>query len=290
VEIVLRADSSNRRWGTWLLIAAGLLIALVIIYYAIQFATKLDWTFIFGHFFDQPLLEGAKMTIFLSVTAQASGIVLGLIAALMKMSNSPVPVINVILRGVSGFYVLLFRGTPLLVQLIIFATGLYEVGIHLGLLESALLALSLNEGAYMSEIVRAGIQSVDPGQMEAAKSLGMTYGLSMRRIILPQAARVIIPPTGNEFNNMLKSSSLAYTIGIVELLAQAYNLNHLYFKTMETFMIVSCYYLAMTTVWTWIQGRIEGRLGERKSGDLEPGFWIRVRNNVLSSRGQLGHG
>ncbi|MFL5733730.1 MAG: amino acid ABC transporter permease [Chloroflexia bacterium] len=286
----MQTDSSNRRWGTWLLIAGGLFIALVIIYYAFQFASKLDWAYVIAHFLDQPLLEGAKTTILLSVTAQAVGILLGLIAALMKMSNSPIPLINIILRGVAGFYVWLFRGTPLLVQLIIFATGLYEVGIHLGLVEAALLALSLNEGAYMSEIVRAGIQSVDPGQAEAAKSLGMTYGLSMRRIILPQAARVIIPPTGNEFNNMLKSSSLAYTIGIVELLAQAGNLNHLYFKTLETFMIVSCYYLVMTTVWTWIQGRIESRLGERKSSDVAPGFWSRVRSNVLSTRSQVGHG
>ena len=115
-------------------------------------------------------------------------------------------------ESIAGFYIWLFRGTPLLVQLIVFATGLYEIGIHLDLLTAALLALSLNEGAYMAEIVRAGIQSIDPGQMEAAKSLGMTYGLGMRRIILPQALRVILPPTGNEFNNMLKSSSLASVI------------------------------------------------------------------------------
>ena len=182
----------------------------------------------------------------------------------MKLSNSPVQLVNVILRGISNFYIWLFRGTPLLVQLIIFATGLYEVGIHLDLLTAALLALSLNEGAYMAEIVRAGIQSVDPGQMEAAKSLGMTYGLGMRRIVLPQALRVILPPTGNEFNNMLKSSSLASVISVGELLQHAGDLNHLYFKTLETFTIVSCYYLAMTTVWTWVQGWIENRLGERK--------------------------
>src|SRR5207244_337048 len=111
-------------------------------------------------------------------------------------------------------------------------------------------------------IIRAGIQSVDPGQMEAAKSLGMTYGLAMRRIVLPQAARVILPPLGNEFNNMLKSTSLAFVIGIEELLAQADNLNHRIFKTLEVFTIISCYYLAMTTVVTVLQSWVESRLGD----------------------------
>jgi polar amino acid transport system permease protein len=266
-----------------------LVVGLVVLFYVWQFATKLDWAYIFQHFFDSSLVEGAKMTIFLSVVAQAAGILLGLLAALMKLSNSPVAIVNVILKTISNFYIWLFRGTPLLVQLIIFATGLYEVGIHLDLLTAALLALSLNEGAYMAEIVRAGIQSVDPGQMEAAKSLGMTYGTGMRRIVLPQALRVILPPTGNEFNNMLKSSSLASVISVGELLQHAGDLNHLYFKTLETFTIVSCYYLAMTTVWTWVQGRIEGSLGERKIRETQSGFWTRLRGNIVSTRGALDH-
>jgi polar amino acid transport system permease protein len=259
-------------------------VGAVVAFYAWQFGTKLDWTFIFQHFFDGALVQGAQMTLFLSVTAQIAGIMLGLVAALMKLSNSPIPVVNIVLRGIANFYIWLFRGTPLLVQLIIFATGLYEVGIHLDLLTAALLALSLNEGAYMAEIVRGGIQSVDTGQMEAARSLGMTYGLGMRRIVFPQALRVILPPTGNEFNNMLKSSSLASVISVGELLQHAGDLNHLYFKTLETFTIVSCYYLAMTTVWTWIQGWMENRLGERKIQDIQRGFWSRVRTNVTSGR------
>ncbi len=237
-----------------------------------------DWSFIPQHLFDPTLLEGAKMTIFLSVVAQAVGIVLGLLAALMKLSKSRV------LNIISAFYIWLFRGTPLLVQLIVFATGLYEIGIHLDLLTAALLALSLNEGAYMAEIVRAGIQSIDPGQSEAAKSLGMPYGLSMRRIILPQAARVILPPTGNEFNNMLKSSSLVSVISVGELLQHAGDLNHLYFRTLETFTIVSLYYLAMTTVVTLGQSWMESRLGERKGQQSDPTFWTRVRGNVFRTR------
>jgi polar amino acid transport system permease protein len=273
----------------WVLIATVLVVGALVLYYAWQFGTKLDWAYIFQHFFDSALVQGAQVTIFLSVVAQTAGILLGLLAALMKLSSSPVAIVNIVLRSISNFYIWLFRGTPLLVQLIIFATGLYEVGIHLDLLTAALLALSLNEGAYMAEIVRAGIQSVDPGQMEAAKSLGMTYGLGMRRIVLPQALRVILPPTGNEFNNMLKSSSLASVISVGELLQHAGDLNHLYFKTLETFTIVSCYYLAMTTVWTWIQGMLENRLGERKIREMQPGFWGRVRNNVLSTRSALDH-
>jgi polar amino acid transport system permease protein len=273
----------------WALIAVVLLVGALVLFYAWQFGTKLDWAYIFQHFFDNALVQGAQVTIFLSVVAQTAGILLGLLAALMKLSNSPVAIVNVVLRSISNFYIWLFRGTPLLVQLIIFATGLYEVGIHLDLLTAALLALSLNEGAYMAEIVRAGIQSVDPGQMEAAKSLGMTYGLGMRRIVLPQALRVILPPTGNEFNNMLKSSSLASVISVGELLQHAGDLNHLYFKTLETFTIVSCYYLAMTTVWTWVQGMLENRLGERKIREMQPGFWSRVRSNVISTRGALDH-
>jgi polar amino acid transport system permease protein len=241
----------------------------------------LEWGFIPEQFFNPTLIEGAKMTILLSVLAQALGITLGLVSALMKMSKFRV--FNVI----SSFYVWLFRGTPLLVQLIIFATGLYQIGIRLDLFMAALFAFSLNEGAYMSEIVRAGIQSIDPGQGEAAKALGMTYGTSMRRIILPQAARVILPPTGNEFNNMLKSTSLAATIGITELLQSAQNVNHLYFRTLETFAIISCYYLAMTTVVTWLQGWMESRLGERKGQSGQGGFWTNVRMNVFSRRGAI---
>ncbi|HET7080649.1 MAG TPA: amino acid ABC transporter permease [Chloroflexia bacterium] len=244
---------------------------------------QFDWAFIPEHFFDQPLLAGAQMTIFLSVVAQFFGVVLGLVAALMKMSKNP------ILNGIAGFYIWLFRGTPLLIQLIIFATGLYQIGIRLDLLTSALLALSINEGAYMAEIIRAGIQSIDPGQMEAAKSLGMTYGTGMRRIVLPQAARVILPPLGNEFNNMLKSTSLASVIAIQELLSRGADLNHLYFKTLEIYTIISCYYLAMTTVVTWVQGWMESRLGDRRGAEAPAGFWGRLRGNILSPRRAADH-
>src|SRR5207248_3587494 len=128
---------------------------------------------------------------------------------------------------------------------------------------------------------------IDPGQMEAAKSLGMTYGQGMRRIILPQAASVILPPTGNEFNNMLKSSSLASTIAVEELLKKAEDLNHNYLKTLEAFAIISIYYLVMTTLVTIGQGWIERRLGAHMVREEEPSFWGRVRGNIFSTRSAL---
>src|SRR5205085_8879016 len=157
------------------------------------------------------------------------GVLLGLAAALMRMSKA-LP-----FRLISGIYVWIFRGTPLLVQIFFVYYGANQLlgftlipnSLNLGVFSldgaivAAILALGINEGAYMREIIRAGIDSIDSGQMEAAKSLGMRYGLAMRRVVLPQAARVIVPPLGNEFNNMLKTTSLAFTLGVYELFADA---------------------------------------------------------------------
>jgi len=126
-------------------------------------------------------------------------------------------------------------------------------------------ALSLNEGAYMSEIVRAGIEAIDRGQMEAAKALGMTYGLAMRRIVLPQALKVILPPTGNEFISMLKTTSLVSYIGLQELTLVTLQIYAHNFKVVESLVAAGVFYLAMTTVLSLIQAQIEIRLGERRS-------------------------
>ena len=133
------------------------------------------------------------------------------------------------LRWLSGIYVWIFRGTPLLVQIFFIYFDVQPADASTSAVldgprrkpSTGIVALSINEGAYMREIIRAGIDSIDKGQMEAAKSLGMRYGMAMRRIILPQAARVIVPPLGNEFNNMMKNTSLVYTIGVYELFADA---------------------------------------------------------------------
>ncbi len=146
----------------------------------------------------------------------------------------------------------------------------------------------VNEGAYMSEIVRAGILSVDPGQTEAAKSLGMTYRLTMSRIVLPQALRVIVPPLGNEFNNMLKTTSLMSIIGVEELFRVASSIASATFKPFEPLLAAALYYLVLTTIWGVIQARIEKRLGAGTLRNEQPGVWARLLGMTRSREGQGG--
>src|SRR3989442_10980660 len=167
------------------------------------------------------------------------------------------------------FYIWIFRGSPLLVQLLLLYFGFPEVfpGLvpYITIYSAALIAFSFNEGAYMAEIVRAGITSVDPGQMEAAKSLGMRYALAMRRIVLPQAARVIVPPLGNEFNNMLKTTSIASVIGLEELTGTAEIFGAPTFTIFELLIVATFYYLLLTTLWGFIQNWIENRLDPNRT-------------------------
>jgi polar amino acid transport system permease protein len=167
-----------------------------------------------------------------------------------------------ILSRPAGAYIWFFRGSPLLVQVLLLWDGLPRIvpGLLLPSWAVIVIAFSLNEGAYMAEITRAGITSVDPGQMEAAKSLGMRYALAMRRIILPQAARVIIPPLGNEFNNMLKTTSIASVIGLEELTGTAEIFGSPTFSIFELLIVATFYYLLLTTVWGYIQKWLENRL------------------------------
>jgi polar amino acid transport system permease protein len=230
-----------------------------------------------------PLIRtGLIITIIVSVVAQALGVVLGLFVALGKMSKfAP-------FRLVANAYIWYFRGTPLLVQMSLLFFGLGVTHIFdfpdiiwgpltiKGAIQAGTLALAINEAAYMAEIIRAGIEAIDPGQMEAAKSLGMTYGLAMRRIVLPQAAKVIIPPLGNEFNSMMKTTSLMAVISATELFYGFTQVNARLFKPFELFIAASFYYLAMTTVWSLIQVRIEARLGERKGVERGPGTLQRL--------------
>jgi polar amino acid transport system permease protein len=149
--------------------------------------------------------------------------------------------------------------------------------IIIGEFQSALIALSLNEGAYMAEIVRAGIISVDAGQTEAAQSLGMTGWQTMRRIVLPQAVRFIIPPTGNEFISMLKNTSLAYYISTHEIFFETTQIASATFKYFELLSVVSVWYLAMTTVATFLQGMLERRFERGFSRDVRgPGLMQRM--------------
>lgn len=231
------------------------------------------------------LLSGLVITVVVAILAQLTGTILGSLSALAGMSRLGV------LRALSGTYVWFFRGTPLLVQLFLIYFGtpyllggfdLFPREISIGFLDlrgailAGYVALSINEGAYMSEIVRAGILSVDPGQTEAAKSLGMTYGLTMRRIVLPQALRVIVPPLGNEFNNMLKTTSLMSIIAVEELFRVAQAANSATFKSFEAYFGVALYYLVLTTIWSTIQGVIERRLGASTGRDARQGLAARL--------------
>lgn len=210
--------------------------------------------------FNSVILEGARTTIIVAILAQALGLLLGLVSALMRMSKNP------LLSVPANFYVWFFRGTPLLIQLLFWYNGVPQLFGNPDLTREltsfrvAIFALGVNEGAYMTEIVRAGIESVEAGQMDAAKSLGMTYGKAMRRVVLPQALRVILPPTGNEFIAMLKNSSLCFAIALVELTNASRAIYSVNFKFMELLAVASIWYLVMTTAFSLLQAELESRL------------------------------
>ena len=249
-----------------------------------HFDWPLFWQYLWpGTALANPLIRnGLIVTIVVSIIAQALGVILGLFAALGKMSKF-LP-----FRWISDAYIWYFRGTPLLVQmsLLFFGLGVTHIydfpDIHFwilsisGAIQAGTLALGVNEGAYMAEIVRAGIEAIDVGQMEAAKSLGMSYAQAMRRIVLPQALKVIIPPLGNEFNNMMKTTSIMVVISAADLFYGYTQVNARIFKPFELFIDASLYYLALTTVWSFIQARIEAGLGERKTQIKSVGMFERM--------------
>jgi polar amino acid transport system permease protein len=221
---------------------------------------------------DALIINGLILTVSISIVSQIIGVVLGVFAALGRLSRRRLP------RWIAGVYIWIFRGTPLLVQIALFYFGLGAAHIFdwpdvtifgftlEGKVQAGIFALGVNEGAYMAEIVRAGIIAIDPGQMEAARSLGMTYMKAMRRIVLPQAARVIVPPLGNEFNNMLKTTSLLFVIGITELYTTFANKQGLNFLPFEMYLACALWFLLLTTIWSVIQGRIEQRLSRGTPG------------------------
>ena len=170
-----------------------------------------DWAS-FLHYIHSPyLLTGAAISLGLSVGAMLIGLVLGLIAAMMRMSERRW------LRLPASGYVWLFRGTPVLVQLIIIYTGLPQLGIQLGVVASALIGLGLNEGAYLAEIIRSGVLAVPKGQFEAARAIGMTWPKTMRVVVMPQALRIMIPPLTNNFITLIQDTSFFLVLGVAEL-------------------------------------------------------------------------
>jgi polar amino acid transport system permease protein len=241
---------------------------------------RFDWSVVRSYFLSRRVLDGLEITILLTVVCMAIGIVLGVILAVMRLSDNP------LLSGSSWLYIWFFRGTPVLVQLLVWfnLAFLYQkisFGIPFGPawltanansfitpLTAAILGLGLNEGAYMAEIVRAGILSVEHGQTEAAQALGMSRGLTLRRIILPQAMRVIIPPTGNETISMLKTSSLASVITVTELLYAVQLIYSVNFKTIPLLIVASIWYLILTSLLTVGQFYVERHYARGSAREL----------------------
>jgi polar amino acid transport system permease protein len=206
------------------------------------------------------IASGVGVTIGISALSILLATILALLAALGRLSKFP-PI-----YALCTFYVSLIRGTPLYLQIFFFFLALPQVGIILPGLWAGVLALGLNYGAYMSEIFRAGLSSVGKGQREAALAIGMTPGQTMRRIVIPQALRFAIPPTGNEFIAMLKDSALVSATGFVhELMWRATKVGRAQFHNLEALITAAVFYWVMTLVFSYFQGRLENRMarGER---------------------------
>lgn len=214
------------------------------------------WDTYRSYLFDSRVAEAALHTLALTVLAMAIGIVLGAVMAVLRMSPNPV------MRGFSWFYLWIFRGTPIYVQLVFWGLlGAIYQSINVGFAEISLdgvlknyfvlafVGLGLNESAYMAEIVRAGLQSVPEGQAEASKALGMTWWQTMRRTVLPQAMRIIIPPTGNELISMLKTTSLVIAVPYAgELYGRSTDIAYAMFDPVPMLLVAATWYLAITSV------------------------------------------
>jgi len=255
-----------------------------------------QWKVVGDYLFDTRVLEGLLVTIELTVIAMAIGIVLGVMLALMRLSPNP------LVSSASWLYIWFFRGTPVLVQLLFWYSiaALYPklaLGIPFGpafvhpdvntlitAFRAAVLGLGLNEGAYMAEIVRAGMISVDEGQTDAAQSLGMTRIQTMRRVVLPQAMRVIIPPTGNETISMLKTTSLASVITVTELTYAVQLIYSVNFKPIPLLIVASIWYIVCTSVLYVGQYYLERYYGRGATRELVPTALQRWRAGLLSSR------
>lgn len=229
---------------------------------------QIEWSYVRDFLFAPAILEGLRSTLVMTVAAMTLGIVLGVIIALMRVSGNPV------LSSIAVGYVWIFRGAPALLQLmiwfnlaLIFPTmgipGLFEfrtVDIMTPFV-AAMLGLGISQGAYTSEVVRSGLLSVDSGQYEAARSIGMTQMMMLRRIVLPQAMRVMVPPIGNEVIGMVKLTSLASVIQYSEILHNAQIIYFANTRVLELLLVASFWYLAVVSVLSVVQHYIEQYFG-----------------------------
>ena len=220
-------------------------------------AIRYDLDTVGDFLFDPIILRAMRQTLYIAFLAMLLGVVLGVILAVMRVSRNPIA------SGVAGIYVWFWRATPVILQLLVVYFGMRQVieedffRDNWTRWRAAVITFGLNEAAYMAEIVRGGIQAVESGQMDAAKSLGMTNLQALRRIILPQAFRVIIPPTGNEFIALLKNTSVAFAIGVVELLNATKIQAARNFKPMELYTVAAFWYLILVSVFSLGQAELE---------------------------------
>jgi polar amino acid transport system permease protein len=258
---------ARRRPWLWLG-SAAVLVAAVLLALSIFRNPNIRHGVILQYQFAPAILQGLRTTVVLALLAAAIGTVLGVALAVMRLSESPV------LRLASSAYTWLLRGTPLLVQILIWGNlallfetlGPFRTNDVLTPFVASVVALGLNEGAYMAEIVRAGIISVDRGQNDAALALGMSSPQAMRRIILPQALRIILPPAGNQFISLLKATSLVSVIAGGDLLTAAENISSANLHTLELMLVATFWYLVLTTITSVGQHVLERRLGRAGVG------------------------
>lgn len=274
-----------RHWGR---VVAAIVVLLIAADLIATIARNKNFAFsVVPHYlFNGVVLDGVRTTLLLTIVSMTVAICLGVIAAICRLSHNPV------LKTAGGAYVWFFRGTPVLLQLIFwFNLGIIFPHITIGIpftgvvlwsrpasavlhpFVAAVLGLGLNEGAYVAEIVRAGILSVNKGQTDAALALGMHRGAVMRRIVLPQAVPIVIPPMGNEFIGMLKYSALASVIGVTELLQSVERIYSTNLRTLELLVVASIWYLACTTVFSFGQHLLEQRVGRSRGAVVTRGGW-----------------
>ena len=286
--------------GAVILVLLAMLVNTLLFSHVVRGGTRegrYQWGVVGHYLFAPPVLRGVVVTLELTVIAMAAGIAIGVVLAVLRLSPNP------LLSGAAWLYIWFFRGTPVLVQLFFWYDGIAYLYQHIELgvpFSTALftlnsntlitsfvagaLGLSFNEGAYMAEIVRAGIISVDEGQTEAAQSIGLSKLQTMRRIVLPQAMRIIIPPTGNETISMLKTTSLVSTIAVVDLFQATQEIASSTYQVVPLLLVASLWYLFFTSILTIGQYYVERYYARGSSRQLPPTPFQRLRRTLAHTR------
>jgi polar amino acid transport system permease protein len=258
-DIAVSRQKRSRRWRLqFSLMWVGIIVALIS---ALVLTVGINSEFI--QTWTPFILLGVPVTLFVAVVSIFFAVCLAVLGALGRMSRNPY------VNATASFYVSFFRGTPLILQILFVFLALPQAGIVLDPLPTAILALSLNYGAYLTEVFRSGIEAVPHGQTEAAESLGMSERLAFRRIVVPQAFRIVTPAIGNDFIAMLKDSALASVVGVQELLWRAQAAGRPSFQSMQTLFVAALVYWVLTISFTYFQNRLERRMatGDRQRRD-----------------------